>query len=117
MWASAMPAISRRTWQRSDRLSRVFDLLPISKGHFRYESGHHSDTWIDLERLCLRPEPITRLACELADRLTPYSIRAVCGPLVEGSFVALMSAWRLQTWFTYRKGFRVGDSEVLYPLP
>src|SRR5438093_1460538 len=76
MSANAMRAISRRTSQRSDRLSHVFDLLPIRKGHFRYESGHHSDKWIDLERLCLRPEPMTRLAYELADRLTPYSIDA-----------------------------------------
>ena len=116
MSANAMRAISRRTSQRSDRLSHVFDLLPIRKGHFRYESGHHSDTWIDLERLCLRPEPMTRLAYELADRLTPYSIDAVCGPLVEGAFVALMVASRLQTAFTYAERFDDGRSNGLYPV-
>ncbi|HYS56133.1 MAG TPA: phosphoribosyltransferase family protein [Thermoanaerobaculia bacterium] len=95
---------------------RPFDLLPVRKGHFRYESGHHSDTWIDLERLCLRPEPVTKLAHELADRLKPYAIEAVCGPLVEGAFIALMVASRLQTTFTYAERFDGQKVDTLYPV-
>jgi orotate phosphoribosyltransferase len=94
----------------------VLDLLPIRRGHFRYESGHHSDAWIDLERLCLRPEPIARLADQLADRLMSYDLDAVCGPLVEGAFIALMVASRLQKLFTYAERFDDRESDALYPV-
>jgi orotate phosphoribosyltransferase len=94
----------------------MFDLLPIRRGHFRYESGHHSDTWIDLELLCLRPAPVMQLAEQLADRLASYDIDAVCGPLVEGAFVALMVASRLQKLFTYAERFEEPQSDALYPV-
>jgi orotate phosphoribosyltransferase len=94
----------------------MLDLLPIRKGHFRYESGHHSDTWIDLEQLCLHPEPVRRLADQLADRLASYDLDAVCGPLVEGAFIALMVASRLQTLFTYAERFDDRESDALYPV-
>jgi orotate phosphoribosyltransferase len=94
----------------------VLDLLPIRRGHFRYESGHHSDSWIDLERLCLRPEPIARLADQLADRLSSYDLDAVCGPLVEGAFIGLMVASRLQRLFTYAGRFDDRESDALYPV-
>jgi len=94
----------------------MFDLLPIRRGHFRYESGHHGDTWIDLERLFLHPEPVRRLAGQLADRLAGYSIDAVCGPLVEGAFVALTVASRLKTLFTYAERFDDRESDALYPV-
>jgi hypothetical protein len=44
----------------------AIELLPIEKGHFRYESGHHSDSWMDSEPLCLNPEPINDLSRQLA---------------------------------------------------
>jgi orotate phosphoribosyltransferase len=94
----------------------VLDLLPIRRGHFRYESGHHSDAWIDLERLCLHPEPIARLADELADRLLSYDLDAVCGPLVEGAFIALMVASRLQKVFTYAERLDDQETDALYPV-
>ena len=41
--------------------------LPGRIGHFRLESGHHSDLWIDsFELLCLRPEFVRQRAAELA---------------------------------------------------
>lgn len=94
----------------------MIDRLPIRKGHFRYESGHHSDAWMDLEHLCLRPEPVARLADQLADRVASYDVEAVCGPLVEGAFVALMVASRLQKLFTYAERLDDIESDVLYPV-
>ena len=79
----------------------VIRLLPLQRGHFRFESGHHSDTWIDLETLCLHPEAVETLASRLAERIAKYDVDAVCGPLVEGAFVALMVASRLRLLFTY----------------
>ena len=32
-------------------------LLPRRQGHFRLESGHHGDLWLDLDPLFLRPRP------------------------------------------------------------
>ena len=93
----------------------VIRLLPLQKGHFRFESGHHSDTWIDLETLCLRPEAVQTLAGKLVERLAAYEFDAVCGPLVEGAFVALMVASRMHTLFTYAERFERATDE-LYPV-
>ena len=79
----------------------VAALLPWRKGHFRFESGHHGDTWLNLELLCLQPEPVEQLAAVLADCLSEQRPDVVCGPLVEGAFVALMVARRLRVPFTY----------------
>jgi orotate phosphoribosyltransferase len=99
----------------------VARLLPARKGHFRLESGHHGDLWLDLELLCLRPEPIRRLAAQIAARLAVHKVEAVCGPLVEGAFLALMAAAELGVPFTYAERFADGEvaggeSSALYPV-
>ncbi len=100
---------------------RAAGLLPIRKGHFRLESGHHSDTWIDLELLFLHPEKLRSLVTKLASRLRSYKPEIVCGPLVEGAFVALLVAPKLRLPFTYAE--RVSDDTmgglftVRYRLP
>jgi orotate phosphoribosyltransferase len=94
---------------------RVARLLARRDGHFRLESGHHGDLWLDLEKLCLRPEPVRRLAVELARRLAPYRIEAVCGPLVEGAFVALFVAHELCVPFTYAQLLVEETSDSLFP--
>jgi orotate phosphoribosyltransferase len=93
----------------------VSALLPRRKGHFRFESGHHGDTWLNLERLCLHPEPVERLAISLADRLAAFEADVICGPLVEGAFVALMVARRLGLSFAYTE--RVdSQTDRLFPV-
>jgi orotate phosphoribosyltransferase len=79
--------------------------LPGRIGHFRLESGHHSDLWTDLELLCLRPEFVRQRAAALALRLRQHRVDAVCGPLVEGAFVALMVASDLDVEFYYAERF------------
>jgi orotate phosphoribosyltransferase len=83
----------------------VAALLPWRKGHFKFESGHHGDTWLNLELLCVQPEPVEQLAAVLADCLSEQRPEVVCGPLVEGAFVALMVAKRLKVPFTYAARF------------
>lgn len=90
-----------------DELAR---LLRARTGHFRLESGHHGDLWLDLELLFLRPERVTPLAAELARRITGHGVQAVCGPLVEGAFVALTVATELGVPFTYSE--RVAGAEI-----
>jgi orotate phosphoribosyltransferase len=71
------------------------------RGHFLLESGHHGDLWLDLELLCLHPWQIERSAASLAKRLSGHRVEAVCGPLNEGAFVALLVASRLDVEFSY----------------
>ena len=91
-------------------------LLPVRRGHFRFESGHHGNRWLDLELLCLQPEAIRELAAQLAARLAPYKIDAVCGPLVEGAFVALMVAAEMKVEFLYAERFERPELATLFPV-
>jgi orotate phosphoribosyltransferase len=91
-------------------------LLPGRKGHFRLESGHHGDLWLDLELLCLRPESVRHRAAQIAARLAGYEVEAVCGPLIEGAFVALMVAAELGVPFTYAERFAEVQTDALYPV-
>jgi orotate phosphoribosyltransferase len=91
-------------------------LLASRKGHFPLESGHHGDLWLDLELLCLHPPKLRPFATELARRLSSHNVEAVCGPLVEGAFVALMIASALDVEFFYAERFAPPQSDALYPV-
>ncbi|MDZ4287234.1 MAG: hypothetical protein U0984_04710 [Prosthecobacter sp.] len=91
-------------------------LFAARSGHFRFESGHHGDLWLDLELLYLHPRRIRPLAIELAGRLAPYDIEVVCGPLVEGAFVALTVADELNVAFTYSERFDNPQHDGLYSV-
>jgi orotate phosphoribosyltransferase len=82
-------------------MTDVRALLPARRGHFALESGHHGDLWLDLEALCVEVADVRASAERLAERLAPHAPEAVCGPLVEGAFVALLVAERLRVPFTY----------------
>ena len=71
------------------------------RGHFVLESGHHGDLWLDLELLFLHPRRIESAVVALSELLRPFAVDAVCGPLNEGAFVALMVAARLDAAFSY----------------
>jgi orotate phosphoribosyltransferase len=94
----------------------VLDLVGTRQGHFELESGYHADSWSDLETLCLQPRRIRPLAVTLAHRLARYQIDAVCGPLVEGAFVALMVAEEYGCAFTYAGRFTTPHSNALFPV-
>jgi orotate phosphoribosyltransferase len=93
----------------------VLGLFDSQKGHFRFESGHHGNLWLNLELLCLRPARVKPFAIKLAAQLAPYKIDAVCGPLVEGAFVAQMVAEELDVEFFYAERF-VEPLTSLYPV-
>lgn len=94
----------------------VIALMPARRGHFLLESGHHGDLWLDLELLCLTPARVRPLAARLAARLASYRIEAVCGPLVEGAFVALMVAAELGVPFSYAERFPNPESQALFSV-
>jgi orotate phosphoribosyltransferase len=92
-------------------------MLPGRIGHFALESGHHSDLWMNLELLCRRPEFVRQRAAMLARRLEPHRVDAVCGPLVEGAFVALMVATDLGAEFCYAERIEPAAADgSLFPV-
>jgi orotate phosphoribosyltransferase len=93
----------------------LLELLSGRQGHFLLESGHHGDLWLDLETLCLRPQSVQAVAAELAAPLSDLQVDAVCGPLVEGAFVALMVALQLEVQFTYSERFVRPAADGLFP--
>jgi orotate phosphoribosyltransferase len=86
----------------TDRLDEeLLGMLACRRGHFRLESGHHGDLWLDLDSLFLQPTRLRRFAAALALRLGDLTIEAVCGPLVGGAFLAQAVAAELGVEFYY----------------
>lgn len=90
------------------------ELLAARRGHFRYESGHHGELWLELDALFARPRRLQPFVARLARRLSAHSVDAVCGPLVGGAFLAQLLAARLdvECYYSARTG-PVGD-DALY---
>ncbi len=75
--------------------------LPTRRGHFRLESGYHTDVWITLDALFSDPAGVAASVDRLAERLQPHDAAVVCGPFVGGAFLALLLAQRLNVGFCY----------------
>jgi orotate phosphoribosyltransferase len=89
-------------------------LLQARQGHFKLESGHHGNLWLDLDLLFLRPKHIQPFVIELAHKISAFNIDAVCGPMVGGAFVAQNIAAELGIEFFYTERVRSQDSDALY---
>ena len=96
--------------------ARVAALLPKREGHFVFESGHHGELWLELERLALHPEELRPLVDALATRLRAHRAELICAPLVEGAFVGLMLAETLGLEFTYSLPTRDPSAAGLFPV-
>lgn len=94
----------------------VLSLVRARQGHFKLESGHHGDLWLELETLCLHSREIRGVAGQLGAKLSRHQIEAVCGPLVEGSFIALLVSLELGCDFVYAERFANNDRQGLYPV-
>jgi orotate phosphoribosyltransferase len=86
------------------------------RGHFRLESGHHGDLWLELETLCLDSRRIQPFAARLAAKLAPHKVDVICGPLVEGAYIALLVSIELGCDFVYAERFASPPSERLFPV-
>lgn len=90
----------------------------VQTGHFRYESGHHGDTWLALDRLFVDPKRLRRAAARLADRLRPHAPDLVCGPLLGGALVGLLVAEQLDAAFVVAMPEpTTGSDPPTYALP
>jgi orotate phosphoribosyltransferase len=94
----------------------VLALLPARTGHFRLESEHHGSLWLDLELLCHRPDVVQPLGERLATALSAHRPEIVCGPLVEGAFVALLVAAKLKVPFAYSAPSVQREATGLFPV-
>ncbi len=79
----------------------LMSLLGARRGHFRFESGHHGELWLDLDLLLRRPARLLPYVRELAALLAPYEPEVICGPLTGGAFVASMVAAELDARFCF----------------
>jgi len=96
--------------------SDILNLLAARNGHFRLESGHHGNLWLDLDPLFLRPSHLQRFVLELAHGLSRYNIGAVCGPLVGGAFLAQSVAAMLDVEFYYTERYVPPEPDAWYPV-
>jgi orotate phosphoribosyltransferase len=94
----------------------LLSLVSGRHGHFRLESGHHGDLWFQLETLCLNAREIRPFAVRLAEKLKKHEVEVVCGPLVEGAFVAMLVSLELGCEFVYAERFADETREGLFPI-
>jgi orotate phosphoribosyltransferase len=94
----------------------VVNLIGARRGHFRYESGHHGDLWLELDGLYLRPNRLRPFVRELARRLAGHRVEAVCGPMVGGALLAQMVAQELDAELYVAEQFTRPTGDGLFPV-
>lgn len=87
----------------------VLGMMRARRGHFTLESGHHSDLWLDVDAVFIRPARLSPVVADLARRLAPYRPDAVCGPLTGGAFAAQLVAVELDIECYFAERIAVGD--------
>jgi len=96
--------------------TEVLSLFAARKGHFRFESGHHGELWLEIPPAYIHPKRLRRYAAELARLLSPHQVEAICGPLVEGAFLAQMVGEELGAEFYFAEQFTRSSADGLYPI-
>lgn len=92
-------------------------LLAGRRGHFRMESGYHSEWWFDLDRLfrseadALRP-----FVTELGRRLGQHRPDAICGPMTGGAKLARSMATELGVEYFFAERREHPEREGLFPV-
>jgi orotate phosphoribosyltransferase len=97
-------------------LDEILNLFCARKGHFRFESGHHGDLWLEIPLAYIRPDRLRPYAARLALMLKAHRIDAVCGPMVEGALLAQMVAEELRAEFYFAEQFARSDTSALFPI-
>jgi orotate phosphoribosyltransferase len=86
------------------------------RGHFRYESGHHGDLWLDLDALLVDARAVQGWAAALADQVAACRPEVVCGPLTGGAFVGQALAASMGAAFVFAER-RLIKGRVDYRVP
>ena len=102
-------------------MAHLLDRIGGRRGHFRMESGLHAAVWFDLDQLFVDPTILDPAIVELAEKLRPHAVDAVCGPLVGGALVAQLLARALDVECYFTERIRTGDAggvfTARYQLP
>jgi len=96
--------------------NELLQLFETQSGHFGLEAGHHSDLWLEIPLAFLRPGRMRPHARRLARMLVAHRIEAICGPLVEGAFLAQMVAEELDVEFCFAGQFPRPSKDGLFPV-
>jgi orotate phosphoribosyltransferase len=91
-------------------------LLAGRRGHFRMESGYHSEWWYDLNRLFDRPECLRPFVSELARRLRPHGADVICGPMTGGARLAEQVAAELAAEYVFTERVEPRDGNGLFSV-
>ena len=95
----------------------LVNLMARRSGHFRFESGHHGDRWLEPDLLVQRPTALRPFAIALAQRLRRRErFEVVCGPLTGGAFLAQMVAEQCEVAFAFAERFAPPPSDALYQI-
>jgi orotate phosphoribosyltransferase len=94
----------------------AIDLMARRSGHFRFESGHHGDRWLEPDLLLQRPTALRPFAIALSQRLRRHGFEVVCGPLTGGAFLAQMVAEECAVAFAFAERFAPPPSDALYQV-
>jgi orotate phosphoribosyltransferase len=96
-------------------LPDLLTLVGARTGHFRLESGHHAELWLELDQLFARPAAVRPFVAELARRVAIHGIDAACGPLNGGAFLAELLAVELGVEFAFAERV-VSQRPGLFPV-
>jgi len=97
--------------------SDLLDAVSAARGHFRYESGHHGDLWLDLDGLFVDARRARAWASALAERAAACAPDLVCGPLTGGAFVAQWMAAEIGAGFVYAERTADAHGSARYRVP
>lgn len=93
----------------------LLSLISTKQGHFRLESGHHAESWLELDQLYRRPAALRPFVAKLAHKISGHRVECVCGPLTGGAFLAEMIAADLGVDFVFAERI-VTDRAGFYPV-
>lgn len=89
----------------------------VARGHFRYESGHHGDLWVDLDAWFADAARAREWSTVLARRAAELEPAIVCGPETGGAQVAATLAVELRAEPVFAERIVAPASGVRYRLP
>jgi orotate phosphoribosyltransferase len=99
-----------------EMLDEILALFSARRGHFKFESGHHGDLWLEIPLAYVDPNRLRPYASRLARMLDGHRVDAVCGPLVEGALLAQMVAEELRVEFYFAEQFARANANDLFPI-
>lgn len=96
--------------------AELIKLLAGRRGHFRMESGYHSDAWFEFDRLFAQPEKLRPFVAALAQRLALHRPQAICGPMTGGARLAQAIAAELGAGYLFTERNENPEATGLFPV-